>query len=103
MKRIWEKIETYIKPTLNVILFAGSVIAAFFGGYYYTSMKKVVNSTEIESVKVISSSVCSVAVTERGELLMLNRIDGTYKLYDESIGLAVFKAYGNRITINQPK
>ncbi len=103
MKQVWIKIQSYVKPTLNVALFAGAVTGAFFGGYYYTSMKKVVNSTEIESVKVISATSCSIAVTERGELLVLNRIDGTYKLYDETIGLSVFKAYGNRITSNQPK
>jgi hypothetical protein len=45
----------------------------------------------------------SVSVTDRGELLIIDRESGKLEVYEESVGLAVFKAYGTRITSNQPK
>jgi hypothetical protein len=44
-----------------------------------------------------------VSVTDRGELLIIDRESGKLEVYEESVGLAVFKAYGTRITSNQPK
>jgi hypothetical protein len=49
-----------------------------------------------------TNSVITVSVTDRGELLIMDRRTGKFNIYDESIGLNVFKAYGARIT-NQSK
>ena len=44
-----------------------------------------------------------MSVTDRGELLILDSTTGTFEMYEEPVGMSVFKAYGNVLTSNQPK
>jgi hypothetical protein len=40
----------------------------------------------------------TVSVTDRGELMVMDRSTGKFEVYEEAVGLNVFKAYGSRIT-----
>ena len=100
-----QKAKTMLKPIGNWTLFTASIIAAFFIGYYYPAIQKSMHH-EKEPLKFVQPKTLenvSVSVTNRGEMLIIDRLNGTYDVYDESVGIAVFKAYGNRITSNQPK
>jgi len=39
----------------------------------------------------------STAIDERGELLIINRSDGTYKIYSDSVCTGIFNLKANRI------
>lgn len=107
MKQFLEKAKTWGKPVLNWIVFCTSCIAAFFIGFYYTPIQKSLQKDQEPKINIgiqIRNNVeYTISVTDRGELLFLNRASGNIDLYEESVGLAVFKAYGTRITSNQPK
>lgn len=97
-----EKIKQMIKPAANGAIFTASVIAAFFIGYYYPMLTNSMHE-QPKNIELKTVDRCSVSVTDRGEMLILDRTNGNFEVYDEQVGLAVFKAYGARITSNQTK
>ena len=96
-----DKVKTSLKSAVNWMLVVATAIRAFLLGYYFPKIKATV-SGETSAVQSLPPSVITVSVTDRGELLIMDRRTGKFNIYDESIGLNVFKAYGARIT-NQSK
>jgi hypothetical protein len=92
-----DKVKTSLKSAVNWILVVATAISAFLLGYYFPKLKALV-SGEISAVEALPPTAVSVSVTDRGELLIMDRRTGKFNVYDESIGLNVFKAYGARIT-----
>jgi hypothetical protein len=43
------------------------------------------------------SDETSVAVNERGELMIIDRKTGAYTLYENGLGQSIFNIYANRI------
>jgi hypothetical protein len=100
-----EKIKIILKSVGNWSLFTCAIIASFFIGYYYPNLQKSIHH-EKEARKFIqpkSLNQVSVSITDRGEMLIINRVNGMYDVYDESVGIEIFKAYGNQITSSQIK
>ena len=92
-----DKVKTSLKSAANWMLVAATAVSAFLLGYYFPKIKATV-SGETSTVNALPPAVISVSVTDRGELLIMDRRTGKFNVYDESIGLNVFKAYGARIT-----
>ena len=98
-----EKLKQVLKPVGNWSLFIVSITTAFFVGYYYPTLQKSLNEEPKRFLQPRTHERTSVSVTDRGELLIIDRESGKFDVYEESVGLSVFKAYGTRITSNQPK
>jgi len=98
-----EKVKQFLKPVGNWTLFIVSVITAFFVGYYYPILQKSLNDESKKFIQPKTQERISVSVTDRGELLIIDRVSGKVDVYAELVGLSVFKAYGTHITSNQPK
>jgi hypothetical protein len=47
--------------------------------------------------KVITMSQVSVAFNERGEMLLINRRDGTYSVYQDSVAMTIFGLCAQKI------
>jgi hypothetical protein len=92
-----DKVKTSLKSAVNWMLVVATAISAFLLGYYFPKLKSLVTG-EISAVEALPPTVVSISVTDRGELLIMDRRTGKFNVYDESIGLNVFKAYGARIT-----
>lgn len=95
-----EKIKSIAKPIVNWALIAIACIASYLVGFYLPTIQQSHKTKFINAEKLTETSV---AVTDRGELLIINRADGTFDVYEEKVGLEIFKAYGTHITNNQPK
>ena len=80
-------------------------IMAFLIGYHYIAIKQAIKPTPKEqtTIKPITLEDCSVSVTDRGEMLIINRNNGQIEVYNDSVGLAVFKLYGLRLSTSQDK
>ena len=59
--------------------------------YHYTQKPK----QEVKKTK--TSKETSVAINERGELMLIDRVTGEYELYQDSIGRSIFNIYANSI------
>jgi len=46
-------------------------------------------------MKMLSQT--SVAVNERGELMLIDRKNGTFQIYQDSVGQVIFKMYANKM------
>lgn len=48
-----------------------------------------------QNVKKMQST--SVAMNERNELMIIDRVDGSYQIFQDSVGMQVFRLYAGRI------
>ena len=59
--------------------------------YHYTIKPK-----EVKAIKQTRNArETSVAINERGELMLINRVTGEYEIYQDSIGKSIFTIYAN--------
>ena len=93
-----EKMTKTMKSLGNWILIVTVALSAFFLGYYYPKIKQTIVGEQKAFIAPKTASEITVSVTDRGELMMMDRRTGRFEIYDEAVGLNVFKAYGNRIT-----
>ena len=97
-EQLAEKVTSTLKSVGNWILIASVALSAFFLGYYYPKIKQTVLGEQKSFIVPKTSQQITVSVTDRGELMMMDRTTGKFEIYAESVGLNVFKAYGSRIT-----
>lgn len=90
-----KKIATNAKK-IAIILLALSIGFVIGHVHYRLSEKtEVVNTIEGKNVHRLKET--SVAINERDEVLIINRNDGTYELYEDSIGKTIFRMYANQM------
>ena len=93
-----QKITKAVKSVGNWFMIAITALSAFFLGYYYPKIKQTIVGEQRSLVAPRTSAQITVSVTDRGELMVMDRGTGKFEIYEESVGLNVFKAYGNKIT-----
>lgn len=89
--QITEKVKTFLNKVGKFIIF---FLLVLFGYsvceiYHYTKKK----STN----KVKKGNEVSVAINERGEMLIIDRSTGEYSCYQDSVGVFIFNLYANRM------
>lgn len=77
-------------------------IALFLGAIGRDIFVKVTAEPESMSDQFVfqepkTISKTSIAVNERGELMIIDRTAGTYQLYQDSVGQVIFNMYAARI------
>lgn len=92
-----QKATKTMKSLGNWIMVTTVALSAFFLGYYYPKIKQTIVGEQKSFIVPRTSNQITVSVTDRGELMVMDRATGKFEIYEESVGLNVFKAYGNRI------
>ena len=92
-QEILSKTKDYLSKLDKVILFSFAVIIGYSVCeiYHYTKQKP----PTAKEVKKISET--SVAINERGEMLIIDRKTGEYIVYQDSVGKSIFVLYANGI------
>jgi hypothetical protein len=98
-----QKITKAVKSVGNWFMIAITALSAFFLGYYYPKIKQTVVGEQKTLIVPKTSAQITVSVTDRGELMVMDRGTGKFEIYEETVGLNVFKAYGNKITQSSGK
>ena len=98
-----EKATKTMKSLGNWIMIVTVALSAFFLGYYYPKIKQTIVGEQKALVLPKTSSQITVSVTDRGELMIMDRGTGKFEIYEETVGLNVFKSYGSKITQNSGK
>lgn len=93
-----QKLSKTMKSLGNWVLIVTVALSAFFLGYYYPKIKQTIVGEQKSFIVPKTSNEITVSVTDRGELMVMDRRTGRFEIYEEMVGLNVFKAYGNRIT-----
>lgn len=97
-----EKIESSLnklKPMLKNLVFIGfvvlSLITGFLVGKFYTNKFSEKEPT-IEMIKWRRDEV-NLALDENNRLIVIDKKTGNYTVYQDSIGISIFKLYARNI------
>jgi isoleucyl-tRNA synthetase len=78
---------------ITIIIVAMAV--GFISGEIYRNYQTHITAMSMQECKTPEQT--SVAINERGELMIINRKKGSYSLYDSQIGNMIFGLYANKI------
>lgn len=87
VKEVWKHVSLY-----SVMILTLSI--GFAVGYYYDFVKKSFKQNKNDSIK---RKEVSLAIDETNNLLILKKKDGTYTVYEDSIGYMIFNLYAKNI------
>ena len=97
MENLKEKLGQVMKQlsfyTVMVITFVvGTLIV-----YYYNTVKTNYNTVEEPKFTSVKKSEIKLAIDENNNLLIIKQSDGSYTVYQDSIGYTIFGLYANNI------
>lgn len=93
---IIEKVKQIGKQTLFYLIITTSLIVGVSIGYHYEKLKTLGQSSKFNP-SVIKKSDVSLAIDEKNNILIVNKNDGTYIMYQDSIGYTIFNFYAKNI------
>ena len=93
------KLKDYLAKLGRVFLFTLAVILGYSVCEIYHRTKT--NPSVAKEVKTISET--SVAINERGEMMIIDRKTGDYTIYQDSVGKSIFTLYANSIQAKYEK
>jgi hypothetical protein len=99
MIKLWENSREILRKIGIGILLIITVGAAFVGGFVYRK-ETAPKVKGIEMVKIDKSQV-NLALDEHNHLIVIERATGNYTVYDDSIGVAIFKIYARNIKLTE--
>ena len=95
--------KAQIKSKISEIILKGGkvlLVGIFTLGYVvcdiYHRAKKEPGVTSVAKVTKTIGKV-SVAINERNELMIIDRTNGNYEIYQDSVGRCIFNLYANSI------
>lgn len=97
-----KKATALFKTAGKIALIVGALFVGAIGRDIYVKVT-VPKPTQMESVYQVPKTISetSVAVNERGELMLIDRNKGTYQLYQDSVGRMIFNMYAAKIYIDK--
>ena len=98
--QIMGHVNNALKKIGAVSLIVMALGSGFVIGYYYKVVfGKINESNEFKHVNTLTET--SVAVNEKNQIILMNKNNGTYKIYEDSIGVVIFNMYANKLFIKE--
>ena len=95
MENIKEKLKSVLKQLSFYTIISISFAAGISIGYYYDYIKT--SYTKRPQVVSVKKSEIKLAIDENNNLLIIQKSDGTYVLYQDSIGYQIFNIYAKNM------
>lgn len=95
MENMKEKLKNVLKQVSFYLIISVSLVAGGFIGYYYEYIKSV-NVKEPQVVSIKKNDV-KLAIDENSNLLIIKKTDGSYVVYEDSVGYLIFNLYAKNI------
>lgn len=89
------KALTTVLAKIGVILIA--LILGFVSNEAYHSFNKKSGTPKEGIPKTKTQQETSVAINERNEIIILDRTNGDYVIYSDSVGLMIFNHYASKM------
>ena len=93
-----EQVIAVTKKVFSYVIIVGALGAGFVIGRFTQTYPPAKEANPYQSIHSIKN--VSIAVNESNELMLIDRTTGKYQMYSDSIGMAIFKMYSNRIYQN---
>jgi len=94
-----EVLKVISKKIVFVIIVAVTLIGSFAAGFVYNKQTTPVEKG-IEMLHIDRSQI-NLALDEHNHLLVIDKKSGNYTVYDDSVGVAIFKMYARNVQITQ--
>jgi len=94
-----EILKVISKKIVFVIIVAVTLIGSFAAGFVYKKQTTPVEKG-IEMLHIDRSQI-NLALDEHNHLLVIDKKSGNYTVYDDSVGVAIFKMYARNVQITQ--
>jgi hypothetical protein len=95
-KNLIEPARKFFLQLGNYLLLIVAISAGFFIGKYYDEVFTKDNKDEQKLVITESKNV-SVAISQNSELIILDRTTGNIVMFQDEVGINIFKLYANQI------
>jgi hypothetical protein len=100
MKEQLEKMKEKAKILTNALAKIGVILVALILGFvsneaYHSFTRKSHPKEKIPDTK--NHQETSVAINERNEIIILDRSNGEYVIYSDSVGLMIFNHYASKM------
>ena len=89
---VFEYFKNFANRLGSIIVIAAAMVIGFLIGYYYWLMF-VKTTGQKETIKL---NAVSIAVNDRGELMIIDRTNGVYSIYQDSVGQEIFNIYATK-------
>lgn len=96
METLKEKLKTVLKQFSNYLFVVLTLVAGFVIGYYYDFIKQSFNSGSTHVI-IVKRNEVKLAIDENNNLLVVKKSDGSYTVYQDSIGFMIFNLYAKNI------
>ena len=93
------QLQAVAKKVLDASIYILALIVSFGIGYFYkdvnqpnkieTTFSKFNNPKQLHSL--------SISVTDRNELLIVDKQSQSIEIYQDSVGMSIFRAYANKL------
>lgn len=101
-RKVKNTISQTTKQLINFTLVGILLVCSFFVGYFYSDLEPVILNKKQNFGEVKNKDNTSISITERGELMIIDRNEQKIQIYDDTIASIIFNSYSNRM-INNPK
>lgn len=95
LKEAIQKVKQFVKHFMFYVVFVLSLTVGFSVGYYYNTLKEY--KKNIYAPEVVLKKNVTLAIDEQNNMIIINKTDGSYILYEDSIGLTIFNFYAKNI------
>lgn len=95
-KNLMEPTRKFFLQLGNYLLIIIAITAGFFIGKYYDEVFSS-NKAETQKLIITESKNVSVAISQNSELIILDRRTGNIVMFEDTVGINIFKLYANQI------
>lgn len=92
------KLSEFLRTSSKVaLILAALIIGALLHDIYLRITSPRIQETPLKFKNLKTIEETSIAINERGELMIIDRKTGVYQLYQDSVGKTIFNMYAGRI------
>ena len=96
---IKQKGTAFFKNLFNVAVIVTSMGVGFLGSQLYSKFKHSTAPASVKPTQTLKET--SIAINERGELMVIDRNNGRYTVYDGEVGKVIFEMYASKVYYDQ--
>jgi len=94
LKEFWEKIRSGIRMVLNYFFIIVGMAVFFTLGYYYNTLREL---PKMGKPNFIKKEEIKIAVDEDNNFMIINLKNGSYTVYEGSVGNTIFNLYARNL------
>lgn len=101
IQQTWEKTKQFLSALSKIAIVVIALATGFAAGNLYYRYS---NSLEAKNMQVArTQNETSVAINERGEIMIIDRKSGWYSVYSDTVGKMIFDLYASKMYYSTKK